>query len=221
MKNGILIINKPQGLTSHDVVARVRRLLGIRRVGHAGTLDPLATGVLVVFIGKATKLFNKFLEFNKEYIATLTLGKITDSGDSLGKVLQEMPVPDLKEESVRLIFKEFVGEIQQVPPMVSALRFKGKRLYQFARLGVEVPRQPRRVVIEELRLLKFDCPDIRFYVRCSKGTYIRQLAHDIALRLGCGGYISQIERLSVGPFHISEAITIDKVNENHIRHWQV
>jgi tRNA pseudouridine55 synthase len=220
MKDGILIINKPRGLTSHDVVAEVRRSLGIRRVGHAGTLDPLATGVLVVFIGKATKLFNQFLEFNKEYIATLTLGKITDTGDSQGKVLQEMPVPATEEESVKMVFKEFVGEIQQVPPMVSALRFKGKRLYQFARLGIEVPRQPRRVVIEELRLLKFACPEIQFYVRCSKGTYIRQLAYDIALRLGCGGYISQIERVSVGPFRINEAITIDKVNESHIRHWQ-
>lgn len=220
MKDGILIINKPQGLTSHDVVERVRKILGRKRVGHAGSLDPLATGVLIIFIGKATQLFNKFLEFNKEYIATLTLGRITDSGDSEGKILKIVPVPFIEEETIKMIFQEFVGEIEQVPPMVSALRYRGRRLYQFARLGLNIPRQPRKVIIEELRLLKFDCSDIHFYVRCSRGTYVRQLACDIALRLGSGGHISQIERLSVGPFNIKDAISIDKVDESHIRHWQ-
>lgn len=220
MKDGILIINKPQGITSHDVVVRIRKLLGIRHVGHAGTLDPLATGVLIVFVGKATKLFNRFLEFNKEYIATLTLGKITETNDSQGKVLEVYPIPAIDGDMVKLIFKEFVGEIQQIPPMVSAIRFRGRRLYQFARCGIQLPRQPRKVTIAELQLLKISCPDIEFYVRCSKGTYIRQLAYDIALRLGCGGYISKIERVSVGPFHIKDAISIDNVNESHIRHWQ-
>jgi tRNA pseudouridine55 synthase len=220
MKDGILIINKPQGLTSHDVVERIRNILHTRRVGHAGTLDPLATGVLVIFIGKATKLFNRFLEFEKEYIATLTLGKITDTGDAQGKVLEVLPVPSIYEDSISKIFKEFVGEIQQVPPMVSALRYKGKRLYQLHAQGIQVPRQPRKVIIKELRFLKLNCPEIEFYVKCSRGTYIRQLAYDIALRLGCGGYVSKIERISVGPFHIKDALTLEQVNESCIRHWQ-
>lgn len=221
MKDGILIINKPQGLTSHDVVVRVRGLLHTKHVGHAGTLDPLATGVLVIFIGKATKLFNRFLGFDKEYIATLTLGKITDTGDAEGKVLEVFSIPKIDGDLINMIFKEFVGEIEQIPPMVSAIRYRGRRLYQFARRGIHVPRCPRRVIIKELNLLKFNCPDIEFYVKCSKGTYIRQLAYDIALRLGCGGgHISRIERLSVGPFHIKDAIAIDKVDESHIRNWQ-
>lgn len=217
MKDGILIINKPQGLTSHDVVAHIRHLLHTKHVGHAGTLDPLATGVLVIFIGKATKLFNRFLEFDKEYIATLTLGKITDSGDAQGKVLKELSIPTIGEDLINLTFKEFVGEIQQIPPMVSALRYKGRRLYQFARRGIQLSREPRRVIIKDLQLLKFHSPDIEFYIKCSKGTYIRQLAYDIALKLGCGGYISKIERISVGPFHIKEAITLEKVDESCIR----
>lgn len=220
MKDGILIINKPSGLTSHDVVEHIRNILHTKRVGHAGTLDPLATGVLIIFIGRATKLFNRFLQFDKEYIATLTLGKITDTGDVQGKILEVLTVPMIYEDFVNKIFKEFVGEIQQVPPMVSALRFKGKRLYQLHAKGIQVPRQPRRVIIKELRLLKFNSPDIEFYIKCSRGTYIRQLANDIAKSLGSGGYISKIERLSVGPFNIKEAISLDKVNESCIRHWQ-
>jgi len=220
MKDGILIINKPQGLTSHDVVVHIRKVLHIKQVGHAGTLDPLATGVLIIFVGKATKLFNRFLEFNKEYIATLTLGEVTDSGDSEGKVLSVLPVPAINEYLINLTFKEFVGEIEQVPPMVSALRYRGKRLYQLARRGIEVAREPRRITIEALELRKFNSPDIQFYVKCSKGTYIRQLANDIALRLGCGGHISQIERVSVGPFNIKDAISLDKVDESYIRNWQ-
>ncbi len=220
MKDGILIINKPQGFTSHDVVARIRVILKTKQVGHAGTLDPLATGVLVIFIGKATKLFNRFLEFDKEYLATLTLGKTTDTGDAEGRVLETFSIPSLEEKVIEQVFKEFVGEIEQVPPMVSALRYRGTRLYQFARRGIEIPRSARKIMIKELRLLKFNSTDIEFYVKCSKGTYVRQLAFDIALRLGCGGHISQIERLSVGPFQLKEAITLEQVNESHIRHWQ-
>ena len=220
MRDGILVINKPQGLTSHDVVECIRRIFHTKRVGHAGTLDPLATGVLIVLMGKATKLFNSFLNFDKEYIATLTLGKITDTNDSQGKVLKTVSVPPISEDSVNNVFKEFEGEIQQIPPMVSALRYKGKRLYHFARKGIQIPRKPRKITIKELRVLKINCPEIEFYVKCSKGTYIRQLAYDIALRLGCGGHITRIERTSVGPFNIDEAVTIDNVNESNIRYWQ-
>lgn len=220
MKDGILVINKPCGLTSHDVVERVRNILHTKHVGHAGTLDPLATGVLVILIGQTTKLFNTFLSFDKEYVATLTLGKITDTGDAQGKILKVLPIPSIYEYSINETFKEFIGEIEQIPPMVSALKFKGKRLYQLHAKGIQVPRQPRKIIIKELRLLKFNCPNIEFYVKCSRGTYIRQLAYDIAKRLGCGGHISQIERISVGSFHINEAISLDKIDESHIRHWQ-
>lgn len=220
MKDGILIVNKPLGLTSHDVVAHIRKVFHIKQVGHAGTLDPLATGVLIIFVGEATKLFNRFLEFNKEYIATLTLGEVTDSGDSQGKVLNVLPIPAISEDLINFTFKEFVGEIEQIPPMVSALRYQGRRLYQLARRGIQVRREPRRITIEALQLRKFNIPDIQFYVKCSKGTYIRQLACDIALRLGCGGHISQIERISVGPFNIKDTVTLDKVDESYIRDWQ-
>lgn len=221
MKDGILIINKPKGMTSHDVVDRVRKILKRRRVGHSGTLDPMACGVLVILVGRATKLFKEFLNFEKEYTATLTLGKITDSGDADGKVIQNLSCPELSRERIVDVFKEFIGKIEQIPPMVSAVRYKGKRLYQFARLGVEVPRKARTIFIRELKLIELNLPSIKFYIRCSSGTYIRQLACDIAVRLGCGGYISQIERLSVGPYHLNYAIDLNQVNESHIRHWQI
>lgn len=220
MKDGILVVDKPKGLTSHDVVDYARKILGFKHIGHSGTLDPLASGVLVILIGKATKLFKRFLNFEKEYIATLTLGKITDTGDVLGKVLKETPIPVIKEELINQVIKEFIGEIQQVPPMVSAIRYKGKRLYQLARRGIEVPRSPRKVNIKELKLLSFHPPEIKFYIRCSTGTYIRQLACDIAGKLGCGGYISEIERQGVGPYRIEDAVELEEINESHIRPWQ-
>jgi tRNA pseudouridine55 synthase len=221
MKDGILIVNKPKGITSHDVVDHVRRVLRIRRVGHSGTLDPLASGVLVMLIGKGTKLFKEFLNFDKEYNATLTLGETTDTGDAYGKVLKVSSIPPIDERLIGQVFKEFLGEIQQIPPMVSAVRYKGKRLYQLARKGIEIPRRPRKVTIKELRLLKFNPPEIRFYVCCSSGTYIRQLASDLAQRFGCCGYISEIERQSVGPYNLKDAFNLDQINESHIRPWKV
>ncbi len=220
MRDGILIIDKPRGLTSHDVVDQVRKILKIRCVGHSGTLDPLASGVLVILIGRATKLFTRFLNFDKEYTATLTLGKITDTGDAYGRVLEEVSVPAINEEKIREVFKGFIGEIQQIPPMVSAIRYRGRRLYQFARKGIEIPRQPRKVAIRELKLLELSFLEIKFYIKCSTGTYIRQLGSDIARRLGSGGYISEIQRLSVGPYHIKNAINIDQINGSYIRSWE-
>lgn len=220
MIDGIIIVNKPKGITSHDVVKEVRKIFKIRRVGHSGTLDPMASGTLVILIGKATKLFKEFLRFDKEYVATLTLGKVTDTGDACGKVLKEIDIPAIDTDIINKIFKEFLGEIDQIPPMVSALRYKGRRLYQLARKGLEVPRQPRKVVIKELRLLKFSSPEIRFFIRCSSGTYIRQLACDIAEKLGCGGHISEIERQSVGPYSLKDAVGIEQINENYIRPWE-
>jgi len=220
MKDGILVVDKPQGATSHDIVDLVRKTLRIKKVGHAGTLDPLATGVLIILVGKATKLFNKFADLDKEYIAVVTLGKITTTGDAEGKIIAEKDFSSVSLKQVLDTLNSFKGETEQVPPMVSAIKYKGKKLYQFARQGIEVPRKPRRVVIKELKLLRFQPPEIEFYLRCSKGTYVRKLAEDVGLKLGCGGYISKIQRISVGKFNIKESISIGQINEGNIRPWQ-
>ena len=216
---GILVINKPQGMTSHAVVARVRRILGIKKVGHAGTLDPLATGVLVVLVGRSTKLFEKFVAFDKAYRATFLLGKKTDSADIEGKVLVERPYDQVDRSRVEEAFVRFTGVIQQVPPMVSAVKKGGRKLYELARQGVEVPREPREVRIDQLTLRRFEPPEVEFYVECSKGTYVRQIADDVGEALGCGACISQIERTKVGPFTLDKAIDLQDCHERHLRHW--
>ena len=219
MKDGILIINKPDGMTSHDVVSRVRRKLNMKKVGHTGTLDPLATGVLVMLLGKSTKLSDKFIGMNKAYRATLILGKTTDSADIQGKITEEKPYADVTREKMEKVMSRFVGEIDQLPPMVSAVRVGGKRLYELARKGLVVERTPRRVTVMVLKIEAFDLPYVRFYMECSKGTYVRQLAHDIGQALGCGACISQIERTKVGDFSIEESVKLEDIDESHIRHW--
>jgi len=220
MKEGILIIDKPAGITSHDVVDAVRKKLGIRRVGHSGTLDPIATGILIILVGRATKNFNKFVNFFKEYTATLTLGITTDTGDALGKVIKTASIEDIDSEKIRSVFEKFVGEIQQVPPMVSALKYKGKRLYDLAKQGISVPRKSRKLMIYSLKIKKIHLPRVDFYVKCSKGTYVRKLGEDIGNGLNCGGHISEIRRVAIGPFKIEEAIKIEDVNESLLRRWQ-
>lgn len=217
MKEGIIVVNKPGGITSHDVVDFVRKRLKIRRVGHAGTLDPIATGVLLILVGRCTKLFNHFLDFDKEYLATLTLGKRTTSGDREGKVLETRDYSNITDGKIREVFNSYLGEILQVPPMVSALKYRGKRLYLLARRGIKVDRQPRSIIIKELRLLEFSPPHIKFYLKCSKGTYVRQLAEDIAQDLDCVGYISEIQRQSVGPFNIAGALSLSQIDESFLR----
>ncbi|MDD4909880.1 MAG: tRNA pseudouridine(55) synthase TruB [Candidatus Omnitrophica bacterium] len=219
-KDGIIIIDKPAGLSSHDVVLQVRRRLKVKKVGHAGTLDPMATGVLVVFVGSATKLFGSFSSMDKEYAATFRLGKATDTGDLQGKVIKEMPYAHITEGRVREVFKLFTGDIEQVPPMTSALKHKGSRLYELARKGISVERAPRKLKIYDLELKNFNPPDVEFYLKCSKGTYVRKLAEDIAEALSCCAYISQIRRLSVGGFTLDKAVKLDDVNEGHILYWK-
>ncbi len=218
--DGILIINKPEGLTSHDVVARIRRKLGIRRVGHAGTLDPLATGVLVVLVGRSTKLFDKFVNFDKAYEATLRLGLVTDTADIKGRILAENPVGEISQKEVEKVMQKFIGEIEQVPPMYSAVKVNGKRLYKLARKGIQIRRSPRRVFVKEFRLLDMNLPDIHFHLECSKGTYVRKLAEDVGEELGCGGCIVQINRTRIGPFSINEAIPLEEVHEGHLQTFQ-
>ena len=220
MKEGILIVNKPDGMTSHDVVDRVRRKFQMKRVGHAGTLDPLATGVLVVLVGKATKLFDQFVSFDKAYRATLLLGMKTTSADTEGEVTGTRPYSHITTEMIQEAFKQFTGEIEQIPPMFSAVKKNGKKLYQLARQGKVVERVARKIKIRKLQLEGVDLPEVRFYLECSKGTYVRQLAEDIGAALECGACISQIERTSVGEFSINDAINLDDIHESHILNWQ-
>ena len=220
MKDGILIIDKPSGITSHDCVDLVRKRLKTKRVGHSGTLDPVATGVLVLLVGKATKLFSKFVSFDKEYEATLKLGVVTSTGDSEGKILSEKDISHLTEADVRKVFEEFVGMREQVPPMVSAIKHHGQRLYELARRGIEVERKSRLINLYELKITRMQLPEIDFFVRCSKGTYIRRLGEEIGEKLGVGGFISYIRRVSLGPFSIKEAAKIEDVNESYLRDWE-
>lgn len=220
MHDGIILIDKPSGMTSHDVVAIIRRTFNMRQVGHAGTLDPLATGVLILLLGPATKLFNKFSSMDKAYEATLTLGTTTDTADIEGKVLTTAPYQHISRESVEDVFSRFIGDIEQTPPMVSALKVKGKRLYRLARKGVHVELQPRKIRIDSLKIVHFALPEVRFSLECSKGTYVRKLAEDAGEILGCGGCISQIRRTRIGTFKIQDAVTLENVNESHIRHFE-
>lgn len=218
--NGIMIVNKPQGITSHDVVSHVRKILNMRRVGHAGTLDPLATGVLVILIGPSTKLFSQFVNFDKAYKATLLLGTMTQTADIEGKVVRELPFSHISKETLEEAMKRFIGESEQYPPMFSAVRFQGKKLYQLARKGMVVTRQARRIRVDNLLVEDFTLPKVRFYLECSKGTYVRQLAEDIGEYLGCGACIAQIERTRVGPFSIEAAVKLEDIHESHIRPWR-
>jgi tRNA pseudouridine55 synthase len=221
MRDGVLVVDKPSGVTSHDVVETVRRKLKTKKVGHSGTLDPVATGVLVLLVGKATKLFSKFVHFDKEYDATLRLGVVTSTGDSEGVVLSEKQIDHITEENIRDAFVAFVGEREQVPPMVSAIKYQGKRLYVLARKGIEVDRKARRIRIYDLKITRMDLPEIDFYVKCTKGTYIRRLGEEIGEKLGVGGFISRIRRVSLGPFHIRDAVKVEDVDEGHLRDWKL
>lgn len=216
---GIIVLKKPSGMTSHDVVARVRRILKMKRVGHSGTLDPLATGVLVILLGKATKLFPKFEAFDKAYKATLILGQKTSTADIQGKIVEQAAYDHVTKELVEQALENFRGEIEQVPPMVSAVKLNGKRLYELARKGIEVAREPRKITIRKLDLLDFQSPRVKFYLECSKGTYVRQLAEDIAGKLGTVACIAEIERTKVGPFIIDQAVDLKDLSEKDVRSW--
>jgi tRNA pseudouridine55 synthase len=217
---GIALINKPSGMTSHDVVAIVRRTLKFKRVGHAGTLDPLATGLLVILVGPSTRLFDKFVGFDKAYSATMRLGLKTVSADIQGQVLEERPCAEVTRPDVEAVFKKFTGQIEQLPPMVSAVKHKGERLYKLARKGVQVERTPRSVRVDELYVTSFDHPHVSFYLACSKGTYVRQIAEDAGEALGCGACITRIERTKVGPFVLADAFKLEDFNESCLRAWR-
>lgn len=214
---GILLVNKPVGITSHDVVDRVRKKFRIRRVGHAGTLDPLATGLLIVLVGKATKQSNNFMGMDKAYRSTLILGQKTDSGDTEGKTLDQKDTVDVSVQALDEAFAAFQGEGEQLPPMFSAIKHKGKKLYEYARQGITVEREPRPITIHKLAIEGREENRVRFYLECSKGTYVRQLAMDIGDRLGCGACISQIERVKIGSYHLEESVAIEDIDESCLR----
>ena len=210
--DGILPVNKPAGFTSHDVTAKLRGILHVRRIGHTGTLDPMATGVLPVAIGQGTRLVSMLTEKRKAYEAVLLLGITTDTQDSTGTVLKEAPV-ECDEETILRTIGSFAGEQMQIPPMYSAIRQNGKRLYELAREGITVEREARPVTFYEIRADRIELPRVYLTVSCSKGTYIRTLCHDIGERLGCGGCMEGLTRIRSGEFALSDCHTLSEIEE--------
>ena len=211
--NGIVIVDKPQGWTSQDVTARLRRVYATRRIGHGGTLDPMATGVLPVFVGRATRGVEFFEHAEKTYETVLLLGRTTDTQDVTGTVLAEKAVR-LSPADIENVLPRFRGDILQVPPMYSALKVNGKKLYELARKGQEVERQPRPITVFELTNLGFDGTRLSLRVKCSKGTYIRTLCQDIGEALGCGGCMEALRRVRAGEYGIEDAVPLEKLLES-------
>ena len=213
MLDGVLIIDKEAGPTSHDVVDGVRKILKTRKVGHTGTLDPAATGVLPLVLGKATKLSRYLTGTNKTYRATIHLGVVTETLDAEGEVIETKPV-EVDESMVLAAIEQFRGEIDQVPPMYSAKKHQGKRLYELARQGIEVERPAKTITIFDLEVVEISLPTVVVDVTCSAGTYIRVLADDIGKKLGCGAHLSALRRTAVGRFDIGEAITLEELADD-------
>ena len=214
--DGFIFLNKEEGLTSREACDQVGRALDIKKVGHVGTLDPFATGLLLIMLNKSTRCAQFFDEFDKGYIATISLGEERDSFDITGQVIDKKEVPNLSKEIIENVLSSFLGKQKQIPPMTSAVHVNGKKLYEYAHKGVEVERKPRDIEILDIRLLSFDNNQIIFYTKVSKGTYIRVLGSDIAKKLNTVGYLSSLERVEVGPFNIDDSIKINGVNKSKI-----
>ncbi|MEJ2685400.1 MAG: tRNA pseudouridine(55) synthase TruB [Candidatus Sulfobium sp.] len=210
--NGIINLNKPPHITSHDAVSRVKRQLGVKKAGHAGTLDPLATGILLVCMNEATKVSRFLMDMDKEYRARVKLGERTDTCDSQGRVIDRRDVPDLAKAEIEETVSMFGGTIMQRPPMYSAIKIGGKTLHRLARKGIEIERPERRVQIYDIRVLEVDLPYFDLLVSCSRGTYIRTLCDDIGTRLGTGAHLSALERTRIGFFTLKDAVTIEGLN---------
>ena len=209
--DGVLLVDKAPGMTSHDVVAITRRSLGTKKVGHCGTLDPLATGLLLVVLGRGTKIQDLLMSEDKEYVGTMKLGETTSSQDADGEVTETRPVPDLSPEQIDAAFAKFHGDFYQMPPMVSAIKKDGVALYKLARQGKTVERQPRFVHVFAHEILRTNLPEIEFRVVCSKGFYVRTYAHDIGNELGCGAHLKQLRRTKSGRFTLDRAISVDEL----------
>ena len=215
--NGILIINKQKGYTSHDVIAKLRKILNTKKIGHTGTLDPNATGVLPILINQGTKLSAYLMEHDKEYEVTLKLGIRTDTFDEEGKILEKVNVDFNKLEPVEKVLESFIGRQSQIPPMYSAIKVNGKKLYEYARSGKKVEIEPRNIEIYGIKLQRINTNEneIHFMVKCSKGTYIRSLCVDIAKKLGTIGYMKELNRTKVGNFFIENSVTLEKLENNY------
>ena len=211
--DGVLLVDKAEEMTSHDVVALVRRQLGIKKVGHCGTLDPIATGLLLLTIGRGTKVQDLLMSEDKEYVGTLTLGATTSTQDRQGTIVETKPVPELSEEQIRAAFDKLRGDFYQMPPMVSAKKHGGVPLYKLARQGKVVEREPRFVHVYRYTIDKIALPEIDFSVLCSKGFYVRTYAHDIGEALGCGAHLKSLRRTKSGRFEVANAIRVDQIKE--------
>ena len=209
--SGILPVDKPEGCTSHDIVSRTRRLLGIKKIGHAGTLDPFATGLLILLVGEGTKLSNALMDGSKQYIAEIMVGEKTDTGDCTGTVIETKPFCHLNEDAFKSAIDRFVGTIKQKPPMYSAVKKNGQPLYKLARKGIEVERDEREVLIENIEILSFTLPTLSLRISCSKGTYIRTLAESISEAAGTCGHLSQLRRVQSGSLSVENAITYEEL----------
>lgn len=214
--NGLLIVNKPKGWTSFDVVAKVRNLLNVKKVGHTGTLDPMATGVLVLCLGKATQLVEKMIGMDKEYVAEITLGATSDTDDAEGNITENKEAGQKSQKEVEQVLKTFAGIIQQIPPAFSAKKIGGKRAYKLAREGKPVELKPAEVTIYELEVLNYQWPKLEVRVKSGKGFYVRALARDVGEKLGVGGYLSALKRTQVGPYMLDQAIQVEEVSEGRV-----
>lgn len=210
--DGILLVDKPQGFTSHDVINFIRKRFGIKKAGHAGTLDPMATGLLIVLIGNYTKHSSRFLNDDKEYDAVMTIGATSDTGDAWGDVrVHAAADKNVSEKEIKDVFATFIGAMDQAIPSYSAKKFKGRKLYELARKGIEVRLEPKKIVIHSLKVTGISLPAISFRTLCSKGTYIRQLCADIGRSLGCGAYLSSLRRTRSGNFDVDGAVSIEEL----------
>lgn len=214
--DGLIVIDKPKEVTSHDVVRKVKKILNVKKVGHTGTLDPNATGVLPILVGNGTKLSKYLINHDKIYEVVLKLGEKTDTADSEGKIIETRKVEkeQLKEENIKKVLESFLGKQSQVPPIYSAIKVNGKKLYEYARKGEEVEVKPREITIYGITFIKLDEEELSFEVACSKGTYIRSLCEDIAKRMKTVGYMKELRRKKVGKFDLDFAITIEELEEN-------
>lgn len=210
--DGILIIDKPSGITSHDVVDYIRKKTGMRRIGHTGTLDPNATGLLILCLGKATKLSEYFIALDKTYEGKMRLGVVSDSHDIDGNIIKENEVGNVSKKEIRKYLSNFIGEIEQIPPMVSAIKIGGKRLYKMAREGVTIEREPRKIKIHEFEIININLPNIWFRVSCSRGTYVRTLCHDLGEKIGCGAILTELKRIKIGNYIIDKATPLESIS---------
>ena len=206
--SGVLLVDKAEDMTSHDVVAIARRALNTKKIGHCGTLDPMATGLLMLVIGRATKIQDLLMSEDKQYVGTLTLGSTTSTQDRQGDTLEIKPVGDYSKEQIHASFDRFMGPFEQIPPMVSAIKKDGVPLYKLARKGIEIVREPRKVHITSYEVSRIDLPEVDFTVNCSKGFYVRTYAHDIGAHLGCGAHLSALRRTRSGKFTLDRAVTV-------------